>query len=78
MRAGPALLGAWSWNFPYKRLKAFPSRRAWSQSSVHTTKFVLAIVFWDNFSFFQIVFVYVSYKMKTCTQISDSVFRGKI
>ena len=40
-----------------------------SQSSVHTTKFVF---------FTSSVCLCVGYKMKTCTQISDSGFRGKI
>ena len=46
------------------------------QSSVHTTTFVLASIFWDNFS--SSVCLCVGYKMKTCTQISDCGFRGKI
>ena len=50
-----------------------------NQSSVHTTKFVLASIFLDNFSFYRFcLFMYTGYKMKTCTQISDSGFRGKI
>ena len=49
------------------------------------TKFDLASIFFDNFSFykfclfmFMFMFTCIGYKMKTCTQISDSGFRGKI
>ena len=48
------------------------------QSSVHTTKVVLASIFLITFHFTSSVCLCVGYKMKTCTQISDSGFRGKI
>ena len=65
MRGGPALLGGISLltteisprragNFPYKcNIFGPPIRRLASQSSVHTTKFVLASIFLDNFSFYR-------------------------
>ena len=49
-----------------------------SQSSLHTTKAVLTSIFQITFHFTRSVCLCVGYKMKTCTQISDSGFRGKI
>ena len=45
-----------------------------SQSSAHTIKFVLASMFffWITFHFTSSVCLCVGYKMKPCTQISDS------
>ena len=49
-----------------------------SQSSLQTTKFVLASICLDNFHFTNSVFLCVGYEMKTCTQISGSGCRVKI
>ena len=51
-----------------------PPRGLASQSSVHTTKFVLASIFSDNFSFYK----FCLFMCRLCRQISDSGFRGKI
>ena len=66
MRGGPALLGEISprrdGNFHINALKrAGPPRRASkSKLRIHTTKFVLASIFLDNFSFYKFcMFVYV-------------------
>ena len=40
------------------------------------SKFVLVSIFLNNFSFYK--FCLFMYKVKTCTQIVDSGFRGKI
>ena len=71
MRGGPALLGEIS------LLTTGPPRRA-SKSKLRThDKGCLDQHFLDNFSFHKLCLC-VGYKMKTCTQISDSGFRRKI
>ena len=47
-----------------------------SQSSIHTTKVVLTSIFFFHFT--SSVCLFFGYKKKTCTQISDSGFLGKI
>ena len=86
MRGRPALLGGdLAIDYPRSRLggleifhinalerAGLPRRASKSKLRIHTTKFVFASIFWIN------VCLCVGYKMKTCTQISDSGFRGKI
>ena len=58
--------------------RAGPPRRA-SKSKLRThDKVCLGQHFWITFHFTSSVCLCVGYKMKTCTQISDSGFRGKI
>ena len=55
-----------------------PPRRD-SKSKLRTDDEVcLCQHFFGELFILQVLFVYVGYRMKTCTQISDSRFRGKI
>ena len=84
MRGGPALLGEISLlttEISPRRVGHFDInafKRA-SNSKLHThDKGCLDQHFLDNFHFTSSVFLCVGYKMKTCTQISDSEFPRKI
>ena len=83
MRGGQPSLARSRYWLPRSRLGGleivhFPPGRA-SKSKLHRhDKGWLDQHFLDNFNFTSSVCLYVGYKIKTCTQISDSGFRGKI
>ena len=60
--------------------RAGPPRRVASRSSVYTRQSLSwpAFFFWTTFHFTSSVCLCVGYKMKTCTQISNSEFNRKI